>query len=80
MQAESNLYDLSGLSGSNVQIVIGGKAVNGRELLRSLEPQKVSPQIYNISKEDRAAALRKARFQVYEAAMLGEDRLYRSGK
>ena len=60
-----------------------GKPVNGKELYRSLSlvekmrkvrDQQVGPRV------DIRTALRHARYQVFEAAMLGEDRLYRGVK
>jgi hypothetical protein len=75
MQSET-IWDQSKTADGNVRLLVNGKAVNGSEFMGSLR----QPEISQISKISRQQALKRARFQVFEAAMLGEDRLYRSQK
>ena len=76
--SETTIYDLSSVQDSNIVLTVNGKAVNAREFLGSLVPPRIS-QTYKIS-DNKASALRRARNQVIVAALMGEDRLYRSHK
>jgi len=69
----TTIWDQSKTTDGNVRLLINGKAVNGKEFFGSLS----QPEISQISKISRQQALKRARFQIFEAAMLGEDRLYR---